>query len=130
MESLLSSCGAQMVDFPLKTSCCGASFGIPERAMTARLSGKILTLAVDMEVDAVVVACPLCQMNLDLRQKQAAKETNTLFNMPVLYYTQMMGIAFGMRPEQLGLEKLSVSADGLIAKIEAALREPAEGVRS
>lgn len=117
MESLLSTCGADMVDFPLKTECCGASYGIPERAMTARLSGRILNLATVMGVDAIVVACPLCQMNLDLRQKQAAKEAGGNFRMPVLYYTQLMGLAFGLRPDELGLEKLCVSADDLLRKM-------------
>lgn len=117
MENLLSACGAEMVDFPLKTECCGASYGIPERAMTARLSGRILNLATTMGVDAIVVACPLCQMNLDLRQEQAAKEMGVPFKMPVLYYTQLMGLAFGLRPEDLGLEKLCVSPDEVLRKM-------------
>ncbi|MFR8277045.1 MAG: CoB--CoM heterodisulfide reductase iron-sulfur subunit B family protein [Desulfovibrio fairfieldensis] len=128
MESLLSACGAEMVDFPLKTACCGASFGIPERAMTARNSGRILELATQMGADAIVVACPLCQMNLDLRQKQAAKEADVFFRMPVLYFTQMMGLAFGIAPEHLGLEKLRVSADDLLRKIDGA--QAGEGDRS
>ncbi|WP_367312915.1 CoB--CoM heterodisulfide reductase iron-sulfur subunit B family protein [uncultured Desulfovibrio sp.] len=73
MESLLSACGAEMVEFPLKTVCCGASFGIPERPLTARNSGRILDLATKLGADVIAVACPLCQMNLDLRQKQAAR---------------------------------------------------------
>lgn len=118
MEELLTACGADVVDFPLKTVCCGASFGIPERRMTAKNSGKILEVATDMGVDVLAVACPLCQMNLDLRQKQAMKETNRYFKMPVLYFTQLMGIALGC--PNLGLEKLRISADGLIAKVDAA----------
>ena len=59
MESMLAACGAEMVDFPLKTSCCGASFGIPERSMTARNTGRILDLATRLGVDAVIVSCPL-----------------------------------------------------------------------
>ena len=118
MESLLSACGADMVDFPLKTACCGAASGIPERPMTARNSGRILELASRLAVDALVVACPLCQMNLDLRQKQAAKETGINFNIPVLYYTQMMGLAFDLPTEKLGMNKLCVSADGLVAKLQ------------
>ena len=74
MESLLAACGADSIlDFPLKTECCGASSGIPHRPLTARNSGRILELAVRMGADCVAVCCPLCQMNLDLRQKQAAK---------------------------------------------------------
>ena len=136
MESMLAACGAEMVDFPLKTACCGASFGIPERPMTARNSGRILDLATQLGVDAVIVACPLCQMNLDLRQPQASKEMGTSFNLPVLYFTQMMGIAFGLDHKELGLGKLRVSAEGLIRKLDelrrnsAADSKAAEGGRS
>ena len=136
MESMLTACGAEMVDCPLKTACCGASFGIPERVMTARNSGRILDLATQLGVDAVIVACPLCQMNLDLRQPQASKEMGTTFNLPVLYFTQMMGIAFGLDHKELGLGKLRVSAEGLIRKLDelrrnsAADSKAAEGGRS
>ena len=88
--------------------------------MTAKNTAKILDLATQMGLDALAVACPLCQMNLDLRQKQALKEAKSFFNMPVLYFTQFMGLAFGYRGDQLALDKLRVSADGLIAKMEAA----------
>lgn len=118
MEDILTACGAEVVDFPLKTSCCGASFGIPERPMTARNSGKILELAVNMGLDALVTACPLCQMNLDLRQKQAGKSAGIDFNLPVPYFTQLLGLALGAPIDQLGLEKLCISLDGLLAKAE------------
>ena len=129
MERILKACGAEVLDFPVKTACCGASFGIPVRAMTAKLSGHILEVAKNMGADAVVVACPLCQMNLDLRQKQAEKALGTTFNMPVLYFTQLMGLAYGMKPEDLGFEKLCVSPAGLLAKWQAATAA-AEEVRA
>ncbi|MDO5537440.1 MAG: CoB--CoM heterodisulfide reductase iron-sulfur subunit B family protein [Desulfovibrionaceae bacterium] len=120
MEELLKACGAdQVLDFPLKTECCGASSGIPHRPLTAVNSGRILELATRMEADCIAVCCPLCQMNLDLRQKQAASQMETTFDMPVLYYTQLMGIAFGLSEQELGLEKLIVPADRVVAKIRA-----------
>ncbi len=122
MESILDACGATVLDFPLKTNCCGASFGIPERPMTAKLSGKILQVAKNMQADAIVVACPLCQMNLDLRQGQAASAMETTFNIPVLYYTQVLGLAFGHKPKALGMNKLCVSPDALLAKLDSAGR--------
>jgi len=125
MEEMMSACGAEMLDFPLKTACCGASFGIPERPMTAKNSGRILELATRLGADAIVVACPLCQMNLDLRQDQASAAMDTKFRMPVLYFTQMMGIAFDLPEKELGLNKLCVSADGLIRKLGELRREEA-----
>lgn len=120
MEGLLEACGADVLDFPLKTNCCGASYGIPERSMTARLSGEILRVAQNMEADAIVVACPLCQMNLDLRQAQAAKAMDASFNIPVLYFTQVLGLAFGLGSDKLGLAKLCVSPAPLLDKLDAA----------
>ncbi len=117
MESLLAACGAEMVDFPLKTACCGAASGIPERKLTAYNSGRILELATTLGVDAIAVACPLCQMNLDLRQKQAAKAEDAFFDMPILYFTQLMGLAMDINPEYLGLEQLCVSPEMLLRKL-------------
>ncbi len=130
MEDILRALGADVIDFPVKTECCGASFGIPEREMTARLSGRILQFAKNFKADAVVVACPLCQMNLDLRQKQAEKALGMKFNLPVLYFTQLMGLAFGQKPSELGLEKLCVSADPLLEKLKKAKLEKAAEVKS
>lgn len=125
MEGILRACGADTLDFPLKVTCCGASYGIPVREMTAKLSGHILEVAANMEADALVVACPLCQMNLDLRQGQAAKALGKKFHMPVLYFTQVVGLAFGLDKSRLGLDKLCVSPDPLLEKL-ARLRHEAQ----
>lgn len=120
MEELLTACGADsIIDFPLKTECCGASAGIPHRPLTSVNSGRILDVATKMETDCIVVCCPLCQMNLDLRQKQAERQANARFRIPVLYYTQLMGLAFGCDPKTLGLGKLIVSADRIVDRIQA-----------
>ena len=120
MEELLTACGADsIIDFPLKTECCGASAGIPHRPLTSVNSGRILDVATKMEADCIVVCCPLCQMNLDLRQKQAERQANARFRIPVLYYTQLIGLAFGCDPKALGLGKLIVSADRIVDRIQA-----------
>ncbi|MFI3271036.1 MAG: CoB--CoM heterodisulfide reductase iron-sulfur subunit B family protein [Pseudomonadota bacterium] len=118
MDDILAALGAEVIDFPLKTECCGASNGIPERPMTAKLSGNILQVAKNMGADVVAVACPLCQMNLDLRQKQAERANATKYDMPVLYYTQLMGLAFGLLTKDICLDKLVVSPDALMKKIQ------------
>lgn len=125
MESLLSACGAEIIDFPLKTVCCGASYGIPKRPLAAENSGKILKLATDMGADCISVACPLCQMNLDLRQNQAAKAMDARFDMPILYFTQLMGLSLGIDPEHLGIDQLCVSAKPVVSKINASQKEAA-----
>ena len=119
MDNIMKALGAEVVDFPLKTECCGAAMGIPRRDISARLSARLLETARTYGADAVVVACPLCHMNLDLRQEQAAKASQSVFNMPVLYFTQFMGLALGLPEEELGLDKLCVSPAGLLGKIGA-----------
>jgi heterodisulfide reductase subunit B len=131
MEDLLRACGAEDVaDFPAKTECCGASHGIPSQRMTARVSGRLLSWAADHGADAIVAACPLCQMNLDLRQEQAARAVGLERRIPVLYFTQLMGLAFGLDSSRLGLEKLCVSARPLLDKIQKAREHAAFGARA
>ncbi len=120
MDNIMTALGAEVIPFPLKTECCGAAMGIPRRDMTARLSGRILSTARTFGADAIVVACPLCHMNLDLRQEQAAKASDTTFNMPVLYFTQFMGLALDLPFDELGLDKLCVSPADLLQKLESA----------
>lgn len=120
MDKVLEALGMEVIDFPLKTECCGASMGIPRREVTARLSGRILETARNYGADVIAVACPLCQMNLDLRQPQAAAFMRTTFNLPVLYFTQLMGLAFCLPEQDLMLEKLCVSPAGLNDKLRAA----------
>jgi heterodisulfide reductase subunit B len=131
MEELLRACGAEdVVDFPAKTECCGASHGIPSQRMTSRLSGRILSLAADHGADAIVAACPLCQMNLDLRQEQAARAVGLGRRIPVLYFTQLMGLAFGVDKARRGLEKLCVSAQPLLDKLQKAREDAAFKTRA
>jgi heterodisulfide reductase subunit B len=120
MDKVLEALGTEAIDFPLKTECCGAAMGIPRREITARLSGRILETACNCGADAIAVACPLCHMNLDLRQPQAASAARAAFNLPVLYFTQLMGLAFGLPEQDLMLEKLCVSPAGLHDKLQAA----------
>lgn len=117
MDVLMEACGASMLPFPLKVECCGASMGIPRNDVVARLSGRILQLADSLGADAIVVACPLCQMNLDMRQVQANAYYKTELNIPVFYYTQLMGLALGLPEKKLGLNKLIVSPEAVLEKL-------------
>lgn len=117
MDNIMTALGAEVVPFPLKTECCGAAMGIARKDYTASLVGRILSSAKALGVDAMVTACPLCHMNLDLRQGQAESNAGEKFDLPVFYYTQMMGLAFGLPPESLKLEKLAVSPQALLKSI-------------
>ena len=116
MDNILTAMGATVVPFPLKVECCGASYGTPRPDVVARLSGKLLAAAVDVGADMVTVACPLCQMNLDLRQGQINRALGTRFRMPVPYYTQLMGMALNIEEAQLGFDKLCIDPRPVINK--------------
>ena len=108
MDKIMEALGAEVVDFPLKTECCGAAMGVARQDVTGSLSRRILATARSFGADAVVTACPLCHMNLDLRQGQAERQMRLKFRLPVFYYTQLMGLAFGLPDETLKLDKLAV----------------------
>jgi heterodisulfide reductase subunit B len=65
-----------------------------------------------------VVACPLCQANLDMRQKQMEAKYDREYNLPVLYFTQLMGLAYGLEPSAVGLDKIVVNARPLLESKE------------
>jgi len=117
MEEILTAAGAEVLPFPLKVECCGASMGIPLNESVTRLSGKIVDLAVSLGADVIAVACPLCQMNLDMRQGQINRANKTRFKMPVMYYTQLLGLAFALSHHELGLDKLVVDPQPVIDKL-------------
>jgi heterodisulfide reductase subunit B len=109
MDKLAATLGAQPVDWSYKTECCGASLSLTRTDVVLRLAGDILQTAKDAGADCLMVACPLCQSNLDLRQAQINKRYKTDFHLPIVYFTQLLGLALGIPPQQLGLDKLIVS---------------------
>lgn len=109
-EDLLSAMGAAPVDYPLKLYCCGGSLILTSRRAALSLVRNLLQTAVDREAAVIVTACPLCQVNLECYQRQVNREFGTDFSMPVLYFTQILGLAMGITPERLGIGKELVSA--------------------
>ena len=120
LDNILKALGAEVLPFALKTECCGAAMGIPDVNIPGSLSGRILDAARAAGAEAVVTACPLCHMNLDLRQRQAARISKTpFFGLPVFYYTQLMAYAFGLPESDIRLDKLAVNPKPLLDKINA-----------
>ncbi|MBQ4615540.1 MAG: CoB--CoM heterodisulfide reductase iron-sulfur subunit B family protein [Mailhella sp.] len=118
LDNILKALGAEVLPFALKTECCGAAMGIPDVNIPGKLSGRILETAKAVGAEAVVTACPLCHMNLDLRQRQAARITeNKPFDLPVFYYTQLIALAFGLPEESIRLDKLAVNPKPLLDTI-------------
>ncbi len=114
MDRLLEAIGATVPDFPYKTECCGATYGVTRNRIVTELTGRILDMALRVGAQAVAVACPLCQQNLDLRQAQVNRHWKRTFNLPVVYLPQLVGLALGISPDKLGLDKLMVNANFLL----------------
>ncbi len=114
LDRLIEATGATAPDFPFKTECCGATYGVTRNEFVGRLSGRILDMASQLGGEAIVVACPLCQQNLDMRQDQINKFAKRDFHLPVPYISQVIGLSLGISPKKLGLDKLCVSPDVLL----------------
>ena len=115
MDDLVAATGAEPVAWPLKTECCGASLSMTHAGAVSRLGFKLLSMAREAGAECLAVACPLCQMNLDLRQADAAKAYGAIPPMPVFYVTQLLGLALGLSARELALRALSIPAEGLLA---------------
>jgi heterodisulfide reductase subunit B len=119
LDRLMTAIGARPVEWPAKVECCGAGLSLTSPDVMRRLAFGILEMAQRAGADCVAVACPLCQSNLDLRQKESARAAGSDLSLPVLYFTQLLGLAFGLKPKALGLGKLVVSPRAVLEQIGA-----------
>jgi len=123
MDKLMRTLGATVVDFPLKASCCGGHMTQISRTVALDMIYRLVRNAADYNADVIVTICPMCQLNLDAYQGDASKMYGTNLNIPVLYFTQLMGLAFGVPPDQLGLGKEFVDARPALSKIGVEIPE-------
>jgi heterodisulfide reductase subunit B len=117
MDRLMKAIGITPLGWSYKTRCCGVSLGISQLPIALELSRRILKNAKGVGADAIVVACPLCHVNLDARQKQIEEEYKETLHLPIIYFTQLMGLAFGLKSKELGLDKHFVDPQPLLNKI-------------
>ncbi|MEW6231681.1 MAG: heterodisulfide reductase-related iron-sulfur binding cluster [Chloroflexota bacterium] len=119
MDRLVEALGAEALDWSYKTDCCGGSLALTRAETAMRLSRKILQNARDVGAQAIVVGCSLCHINLDTRQEHMAKRWGLTYDLPIIYFTQLMGLAYGLDPKALGLLKHFVSPERLLAQVAA-----------
>jgi heterodisulfide reductase subunit B len=103
MERILESVGAEPVDWSHRTECCGAAFPFSRVDIVENLAAKILVAAEKAEADCIVVACPMCHANLDMRQSGAGRIAGRKLRIPIVYLTELIGLAYGHKPRELGL---------------------------
>jgi len=95
MDRLMETLGAEPLPWSYKADCCGASLVMTRTDIVRKLSGRLLAMAVEAEADCIVTGCSMCQANLDTRQEEIKKEGGGRYEIPVLYFTELMGLALG-----------------------------------
>jgi heterodisulfide reductase subunit B len=103
MDHLFQALGAENVLFPSKVKCCGGMLMTTYPEVALKLNKDILECATESKADVIVTTCPLCQVNLEAYQKRINKHFGTRLRIPILYFTQALGLALGGSPRQLGL---------------------------
>jgi heterodisulfide reductase subunit B2 len=117
LDKLVKAMGGESIDWPCKTECCGGGLSVSRTDVVVSLTDSILGMARSAGADCVALSCPMCQVNLDLRQGDIRKKTGHDHQMPVLYVTQLLGLALGLGPDKLGFEKLMVSPTRVLEKV-------------
>lgn len=105
MDVLVKKAGGNAIDWAFKTECCGAGMSVSRTDTVARLSGNIMKDAADRAAEVVVVACPMCHSNLDMRRPEINKFLDEKIDIPVLYISQVLGLAVGIDAKTLGLNR-------------------------
>ena len=119
LDRLVKAMGGQSLDWPCKVECCGGGLSLSRTDVVVNLTDSILDMARSAGADCVAVSCPMCQVNLDLRQQDIQKQTGKNYQMPIVYITQLVGLALGLQPADLGFDKLMVPASGVLKKVAA-----------
>jgi len=116
LDEFIVGLGAEATPFSLKDRCCGSSLVIPEVDIALGLINQILEDAASGGAECLITVCPLCQTNLDAYQSLAKSKFGTKYNLPVLFFTQLLGLALGIGPDELALDKNIVSAEKVLAR--------------
>lgn len=117
LDDLAKALGAQLIDYPMKAKCCGGALALSHAHVTAKLTGNVLVSAKDAGADVVSLACPMCHTALDGYQQKAESAMGQPIDLPVLYFTQLMGLALGIAPAELGLKRHIVPTDKVLTLV-------------
>ena len=113
MLAAIRAAGADPVDWNYAVECCGAGFSMSKTDAVVDLTSQILADAADNGAEAVITGCPMCHSNLDMRQKTIRQRGKGDFRMPILYLSELLGLAAGVAPKALGLNRHFVDAMGV-----------------
>jgi len=117
LDRLMAAVGAEVVDYPLKAHCCGGSLMGTMEDIGVRLNFLLLKEAKSRSANVLATVCPLCQYNLEAYQDKMLRTFHESVQLPVAYFTQLLGLAFGLQPKALGLQRNFVTAAPLPAMV-------------
>ena len=129
LDRLLKVLGCEVIDFPLKTHCCGGHMTQISPATAFELIRRLISSADQYKADMMVTLCPMCQMNLDAYQGETNHYFHTNYHMPIMFFTQLIGLAFGKDPQDLGFGKELVDARQALSRIGVEVPEEAPPTR-
>lgn len=114
MDDLLAAAGAENVEFPLKTACCGGAHTLSDSDLSTRLVLNILRAAEAAGADVVATECPTCHTGLEMHQVRAEKVLGVKTSVKILYFTQLLGLALGLKPGKVGIQENISSSVGFL----------------
>jgi len=114
MDDLLGAAGAENVDFPLKTACCGGAHTLSDADTSTQLVLNLLQAAEDAGAEVIATECPTCHTGLEMHQVRAETEFGIQTGVKVLYFTQLLGLALGLSPRKLGIHENVSDSMGLL----------------
>jgi succinate dehydrogenase / fumarate reductase cytochrome b subunit len=114
LQMLIEALGGTVVDYAGQYKCCGFPIITMNKEASLKQAGRHLGDAVDADADCLVTPCPLCHLNLDLQQPLAERLLGRPLGMPVLHLPQLVGLAFGLSPKELGMNKHVVRPTSVI----------------
>lgn len=120
MDNLVNMMGGESLDWPHKVECCGGGFALSRTDIVVELSNSVLGMAKASGAQCMAVACPMCQINLDMRQSNINKIKEKNYNIPIVYITQLLGLCMGISSEKLGMDKCVVSPKPIIELVKVA----------
>ena len=122
LETVIEALGGQVVDFSGKTRCCGFPILTINEPNSVAMVAKHTTEALDLGADAMVTPCPLCHLNLDGYQPKAMQQAQRSINLPIIHLPQLIGLALGLKPRDLGLQRHIISPKNMVEKVGAPRR--------
>jgi heterodisulfide reductase subunit B len=120
LDRLVTAMGGTALEWPYKVECCGGGLSMSRTDVVVNLTDSIVGMAKLAGADCIAVSCPMCQINLDMRQLDIAKSKGNRYDLPVLYITQLLGLCLGVAPRRLGLNKLMISPAKVVQAVVAA----------